>query len=215
MIRRLLLSAVAATVFTTSAVSSGPARAQPTPAAPISAEDRALVDRAVAYLEGLGQMQGRFAQIDPKGQASGGVFYLDRPNRARLEYDPPSTMLIVCDGSSVLVQDKRLNTFENYPLDATPLSLFLAEKVRFEPGMVESVERQPGGFAITIRDDRHTPQGRITLTFADAPMTLKQWSIVDSNGQRTTVSLTELKATSGLDQKLFVLRDTRLPPPIR
>jgi outer membrane lipoprotein-sorting protein len=215
MIRQLLLATAFAMVFAVAAPSSGPARAQPAPAAPISAEDQALVDRAVAYLEGLDQMQGRFAQIDSKGQASAGAFYLDRPNRARLEYESPSSLLIVCDGSQVLVHDKRLNTFENYPLDATPLSLFLAAKVRFEPGMVEAVERQPGGFAITIRDDRHTPQGRITLTFADAPMTLKQWSIVDSKDQRTTVSLTELKPASGLDPGLFVLRDTRLPPPIR
>jgi len=211
MIRRLLFAAA----FAASLASAAPLAAQPSPAAPISAEDQALADKAVAYLEGLDQMQGRFAQIDPKGQASAGVFYLDRPNRARLEYDPPSSLLIVCDGSQVLVHDKRLNTFENYPLDATPLSLFLAAKVRFEPGMVEAVERQPGGFAITIRDDRHTPQGRITLTFADAPMTLKQWSIVDPKGQRTTVSLTELKPASGLDPGLFVLRDTRLPPPVR
>ena len=211
MIRRLLFAAAIAA----SLAGAAPLAAQPSPAAPISAEDQALVDKAVAYLEGLDQMRGRFAQIDSKGQASAGVFYLDRPNRARLEYDPPSSLLIVCDGSQVLVHDKRLNTFENYPLDATPLSLFLAEKVRFEPGMVEAVEREPGGFAITIRDDRHTPQGRITLTFADAPMTLKQWSIVDSKGQRTTVSLTELQPATGLDPGLFVLRDTRLPPPIR
>ena len=211
MIRRLLFAAAIAA----SLAGAAPLAAQPSPAAPISAEDQALVDRAVAYLEGLDQMRGRFAQIDSKGQASAGVFYLDRPNRARLEYDPPSSLLIVCDGSQVLLHDKRLNTFENYPLDATPLSLFLAEKVRFEPGMVEAVEREPGGFAITIRDDRHTPQGRITLTFADAPMTLKQWSIVDSKDQRTTVSLTELQPATGLDPGLFVLRDTRLPPPIR
>jgi len=211
MIRRLLFAAAIAA----SLAGAAPLAAQPASPAPISAEDQALVDKAVAYLEGLDQMRGRFAQIDSKGQASAGVFYLDRPNRARLEYDPPSSLLIVCDGSQVLVHDKRLNTFENYPLDATPLSLFLAEKVRFEPGMVEAVEREPGGFAITIRDDRHTPQGRITLTFADAPMTLKQWSIVDSKGQRTTVSLTELQPATGLDPGLFVLRDTRLPPPIR
>lgn len=208
--RRLQLALAAAAILGPGARSA--AFAQPAPA--LSADDQALVDKASAYLNGLGQMQGRFEQTDSKGAKSTGAFYLNRPNRARLDYDPPSRLLIVCDGAEVLIYDRRLDSFENYPLSATPLSLFLADPVRFsQDAVVESVDRAAGAFTITVRDDRHRPQGRIILTFSEDPIQLLQWSLVDAKGQKTTVAVTEFHPVSGLDPGLFVLRNPHLPPP--
>ena len=47
-----------------------PALAQKTAAAPLSQADRALVDRAATYLQGLTEAKGRFVQTDARG-ASG------------------------------------------------------------------------------------------------------------------------------------------------
>ena len=116
---------------------------------PLSADDKATVDKAVAYLQNLGEAKGRFEQTDARGGVSHGELYLKRPGRARFAYDPPSGLLVISDGSSVLVSDPRLKTTNRYPLGSTPLSLFLAKQVRLDKGVVVSaVSRFSDGFSL-------------------------------------------------------------------
>ena len=107
----------------------------------LAAADQALVDKAVAYLQGLAEAQGRFVQTDGRGATTQGELFLKRPGKARFAYDPPSGLLVVSDGGRVIVQDKRLNTFTAYPLGATPLSLFLAKTIRLDKGVAGDPRR--------------------------------------------------------------------------
>ena len=178
--------------------------------APLSAEDKALVDRAVDYLQNLGEVKGRFVQTDPRGAISRGELYLKRPGRARFAYDPPSGLLVVSDGATVSVFDPRLRTFNHYPLKYTPLSLFLARQVRLDRGVVVShVTHFSNGFGLTARDGRHLAQGQITLTFATDPMRLSDWTMTDARGQTTRVQIAGLEPAFGADPALFELHDPR------
>lgn len=177
---------------------------------PLSAEDQALVTRAADYLGGLSEAKGRFVQTDARGTVSQGVLYLERPGRARFAYDPPSSQLVVSDGYNVSISDPRLKTFDRYPLGATPLALFLARDVRLDRGVeVTRVDHFSDGFSLTARDARHPNAGSVTLTFADSPIRLRDWSLTDAQGQTTAIRITALEPTSGLDPALFVLRDPR------
>ena len=179
-------------------------------AAQLSAADKALVDKAVAYLEGLSQAKGAFVQTDPRGVTTQGQIYLKRPGKARFDYAPPSGLLVVSDGDLVSIANEKLKTFESYPLGATPLSLFLARQIRLDRGVqVTRVSRLADGFSITARDGKKEADGQITLTFADAPMRLIGWTITDPQGQLTRIRLTSLEKVSGLDESLFVLKDPR------
>jgi len=182
--------------------------AAPTPATPLSAADQALVDKAVAYLDGLGEARGRFTQTDGRGAVTTGELFLKRPGKARFAYDPPSGLLVVSDGGRVIVQDKRLDTFRAYPLGATPLSLFLAKSIRLDKGVrVTAVSRAADGFSITAQDGRKDTAGQITLTFTDNPMSLAGWSVTDVQGRTTRVRIAGLQRASGLDPALFVLKN--------
>jgi len=187
-----------------------PALAQRAAAAPLGAADKALVDRASAYLQGLKEAKGRFIQTDARGLTTKGALYLKRPGKARFAYDPPSGLLVVSDGGKVAIADSRLKTFEAYPLMATPLSLFLARQVRLDQGVVVSrVARFADGFAITARDGKKQAEGQITLTFTDAPLRLSGWTVTDAQGGSTRIQLSELTPASGLAPSLFVLNDPR------
>lgn len=197
--RSLTLALVAAPLAT-------PALAQ----TKLSAADQALVDRAVAYLEGLAEARGRFVQTDGRGRSTTGELFLKRPGKARFAYDAPSGLLVVSDGGVVSVQDKRLKTFDKYPLSATPLSLFLARTIRLDKGVtVSRVARLSDGFAITARDGRKQTGGQITLTFRDSPLALSGWTVTDAQGRPTQVQLQGFQRASGLDKSLFVLKDPR------
>ncbi len=179
-------------------------------AAALSSADQALVDRAVAYLEGLSQAKGTFVQTDPRGVTTQGEIYLKRPGKARFAYAAPSGLLVVSDGSLVSVANSKLKTFESYPLGATPLSLFLAKQIRLDRGVqVTRVNRLADGFSITARDGKKEAEGQITLSFSNSPMKLVGWTISDAQGQATRVRLTRLDKVTSLDDSLFVLKDPR------
>jgi outer membrane lipoprotein-sorting protein len=171
---------------------------------PLSADDKALVDKAAAYLQGLGEMKGRFEQIDYRGGVSHGDIFLKRPGRARFAYDPPYGLLVISDGTSVMVSDPRLKAVNRYLLALTPLSILLAKQVRLDRGVaVTRVDRFTDGFAITARDAYHRGQGEITLTFGDAPMALREWKMKDAQGRITDIRLAAFEPASGLDSNLF------------
>ncbi|HQT52490.1 MAG: outer-membrane lipoprotein carrier protein LolA [Phenylobacterium sp.] len=178
--------------------------------APLSADDRLLVDKAATYLQGLTEAKGRFVQTDARGTSTQGTVFLKRPGKARFAYEAPSGLLVVADGANVSVADSRLKTFDRYPLMATPLSIFLARQIKLDRGVVISdVTRLADGFTITARDGKKQAEGQITLTFSNSPMALIGWTVSDAQGQATRIRLTGLQRTSGLAPTLFVLNDPR------
>ncbi|WP_293676020.1 outer-membrane lipoprotein carrier protein LolA [uncultured Phenylobacterium sp.] len=192
------------------ALAAAPVAAPAWAQAGLTPQEQALVARAVAYLEGLTEAQAKFVQTDARGRSTSGQLYLKRPGKARFAYDPPSGLLVVSDGGLVSVQDKRLKTFESYPLGVTPLSLFLARTIRLDKGVqVTRVARMSDGFAITARDGRKETAGTITLTFTDNPVALAGWTVTDAQSRPTRVQLVGLQRASGLDKSLFVLKDPR------
>lgn len=200
------LFALAAAALVTSAAPTLPAVAQSRTAnASMSAADRAAVNQASAYLQGLTGARGRFVQTDARGAVTKGNYYLQRPGKLRLEYDAPSRLLIVADGSKINVSDPRLKTFNSYPQSSTPLSLFLGRTIDIDRGAVNSVTRTSYGFSINARDRRNPRLGYITLAFSGSPIQLREWTVVDGKGQRTRVQLTSMTRASGLSPSLFVL----------
>jgi outer membrane lipoprotein-sorting protein len=190
------------------ALALSPLAATAASAQALSAADQALVSRAVAYLEGMVEAKARFVQTDARGARTTGALYLKRPGKARFAYDPPSGLTVVSDGGNVAVHDARLKTFDRYPLQTTPLSLFLARSIRLDRGVtVTRVSRMAGGFSITAKDGSRKTAGQITLTFAEAPLALAGWTVVDAQGRSTRVQLQGLQRAPGLAADLFVLKN--------
>lgn len=177
----------------------------------LSDADQARVQRARDYLQSLGAVKGRFTQTDHAGRVAGGIFYLQRPGKARFEYDPPSGLLIVADGQNVNMYDKRLKTFQKTLLVTTPLHIFLARDIRLDKRVtVDRVTSTPGGFTLSARETRKSNAGRILMTFSDNPLRLTHWTVVDVQGRSTRVALSGVQPASP-SPNLFVLRDPGRP----
>ena len=209
----LALSAVA--LLATGAAPLAIATAAPSAAANLSADDRAVVNAASSYLQRLTSARGRFVQTDPNGAVSQGTFYLRRPGKIRFEYDAPSRLLVVADGSNINISDPRLKTFRQYPQGRTPLSLFLGENVNLDRAAVSRVNRSGNSFSITARDPNRRSEGEITLTFANSPVALREWTVTDAQRRQTRVRITSLTPAGSLDNNLFVLRNPNRRAPGR
>jgi outer membrane lipoprotein-sorting protein len=193
---------------------AAPARAQ-TDTSVMSTRDLGLIAKANQYLQGLGEVRGRFEQTSPRGAVSTGDLYLKRPGKARFQYDLPSGLQVVSDGRNVSVYDARLNTFDRAPLDATPLSILLARQVRLDlDTQITRVGVMDGGFYLTARNARGQArsEGYITIVFGQNPTVLRGWTLVDGQGQATKVKVEALKAQP-IDPAIFMLNDPRPAAP--
>lgn len=192
------------------------ALAAPPSAAPITAQDQALVDKAVAYLEATKSARGRFVQTDARGNVSPGTFFLQRPGRARFDYDPPARVIMSSDGQVVSVWNQRLKTFQSYPLGMTPLGIFLAKEIRLDRGVkVVRVDHLADGFTVVARDSHHQAEGQIALTFSDNPVRLGGWTITDAQGLPTRVTLTDFAPTAPFDPSYFKPANPYAKPIVR
>lgn len=172
--------------------------------AALTSDQQGMVDKATTYLQGLQSARGKFVQTDARGSQSTGMLYLQRPGKARFEYEAPSSLLVVSDGRVVSVSDKRLKTVNRYFLSQTPLKLFLADEIRLDRGVhIAAVKPLNDGFEITAQDRAGKTKGQIIMTFSDNPVQLLGWTVTDARNAPTRVRLTSLVRASGLDPALF------------
>jgi outer membrane lipoprotein-sorting protein len=157
------------------------------------------------YLMGLRSATGQFRQTNPNGSVQPGTFYLSRPGRIRFDYDTPAGAMVIADGSWVGVFDPKSNRNPTrYPLDRTPLSILLRDRISLaEPGLVLGATRDGNGTHITVVDPRAPQEGRMVMTFSENPIQLRQWEITTKTGQRTRVALVDYRTGGSFERSLF------------
>lgn len=189
------------------AIGIGPAVA----AAP-SSTDQADIGRAEGYLNGVTTLKAHFMQVSPDGNNVEGTVYLSRPGRLRLDYDPPSPIQVIADGSFLIYYDKDLKQVSYVDLESTPAGVLVRPEVKLDGGdlKVTKVGHQPGVLTVTVIKANDSAQGRITLVFTESPFQLRQWQVVDPQGQVTTVSLFDAQTGLSLDRELFYFKDPKV-----
>jgi outer membrane lipoprotein-sorting protein len=200
MTRRIFLSGAVAALMTPALPALAPAQ--------MSGADARDLARISNYLNGVKTLEGNFVQIGHDGELSEGLFYLRRPGRIRFEYRPPNPALVVADGVWVGVYDTQLNTLDRIPLRSTPLHILLRKKVNLaKEGTIQSIVRAPGLMRVKAIDPDEPDQGSITMVFAENPLELRQWIVVDPQGLTTTVALSDMRSNVKLDPNLFFIED--------
>jgi outer membrane lipoprotein-sorting protein len=175
--------------------------------------DLAPVRKVDSYLNGLVSLKGRFTQLAPSGQLDSGMFYLRRPGRMRFEYDDPNPLVIVSDGTWIMLNDRALETVDRYPLRSTPLKFLLKKDIDLgkDAEILEVTKIPPDGIVITAQDDKKKnkaeAQGQISLYFGQYPVELRQWQITDAQGYQTTVTFQNLERDLHLEASLFTVKE--------
>jgi outer membrane lipoprotein-sorting protein len=181
----------------------------------LSEQDKADVGRAEDYLNAITTLKARFLQVSPNGTSVEGDAYLWRPGKLRLQYDPPSPLLVVADGSFLIVHDRQLGEPSYIPLGSTPAGVLVRAGVKLTGGdlNVTRVVRLPGVVRVSLVQSDDPTAGEITLVFSDRPFVLRQWQVKDAQSQITTVSLFEAQTGLSLDPKLFEFKDPNFTKP--
>lgn len=192
-----------------------PAEAAAAKRQPLSAQDKADVQRAEAYLNQITTLKARFLQVSGNGNQAEGTAYISRPGRMRLQYDPPNPMLVVADGTFLIVHDRDLGEPSYIPLNSTPAGILVRENVQLDGKdvSVTRVTRTSGVLNVSLVESEDPGQGELTLVFSERPFALRQWRVVDAQGTTTSVSLYEAQTGLTLDPKLFEFKNPNFTKP--
>jgi outer membrane lipoprotein-sorting protein len=186
-----------------------PARPAPTPAAPAPAPEtpQQLIQRINRSLNAATTLVGDFQQISADGRRRSGKLYVQRPGKLRFDYNPPSQLEVVSDGSNVAVIDRRVPQQDLYGIGQTPLKFLVAERIDVaRDTKVVGVRREKDEVVLDI-EDRNTIAGtsRIRIHFHGETFMLRRWTVTDPQGIPTTVQLTNLSSQQRPDRSLFVI----------
>lgn len=155
-------------------------------------------------------MSGEFVQFGPRGEQTGGKFFIQRPGKIRFDYEAPSSTTVVSDGRSVVVENVKLKTADLYPLSKTPLKLLLDDNIDLSGDKVKSVKEEADLTTIQLADKSVFGSARITMMFDPKSYDLRQWTITDAQGKDTTVMIFNVKQGVKFDQGLFKINTRRL-----
>ena len=60
------------------------------------------------YINSIEYMSATFVQSSSNGDIAEGMFYLNRPNKLRIEYKPPTHVLIIANGGVLMYYDNKI-----------------------------------------------------------------------------------------------------------
>ena len=130
---------------------------------------------------------------------------MEIPGRMRFEYDAPSQLKVVADGTQVTMWDPATRDFGQWPIGWTAASFLVKEPFQLSGDItVQSSQRTPDGLlALTMVQTRKPQEGKIIVRVSENPMQLRGWSIIDNRGNKVDVSLTDLKTGTQLAGSLY------------
>ena len=168
------------------------------------AEARADAAQNIAdHFSSVKSMAGEFVQFGPRGEQTGGKFFIERPGKIRFNYEAPSNFRVVADGKSVVIENPKLKTSELYSLSQTPLKLLLDERIDLSGKKVKSIKEEADLTTITLADKSVFGNATITMMFDPKSYDLRQWTVTDAQGKDTTVMIYNVQNGVSLDPGIF------------
>ena len=183
--------------------------------ATFDAGQKAQAAKVSTYLSSLQTLVGNFVQVGPDGSKTKGDFYIQKPGKVRFEYEAPSPIAIIADGSSVAVRDRKLATQDIYPLSQTPLRFLLSDRIDLlKDTNVVNVSADDVFISVTIEEKQALiGTSRLMLMIGTKDGQLKQWTVTDPQGYDTTVAVYNLDSSKKVDPGLFKIDFTNYQTP--
>ena len=150
-------------------------------------------------------MMGEFVQFGPRGEQTGGKFFIERPGKLRFNFEDPSPIRVIADGNNVVIGNLKLKTWDLYPLSKTPLSLLLADRIDLSNQMVRNVKQESDLTTIVLGNKTVFGDSTITMMFDPKTYDLRQWTITDLQNKDTSVMIYNVQNGVRFDDKVFTI----------
>jgi outer membrane lipoprotein-sorting protein len=169
-----------------------------------------VAQRIASHFSSVRTMTGEFVQFGPRGEQTGGKFYIERPGKIRFDYEPPAQFRVTSDGTTVVLENRKMNTVDIYPLSKTPLKILLGERIDLSAAAVQDVREDPDVTTVRLVDRQMGNNSTITMMFDSNNYELRQWTITDAQGRDTTVMIFNVQQGVRLDPSVFHIDHRRV-----
>ena len=160
------------------------------------------------YLNNLNSLEADFLQVSSDGDIKEGKIFLSIPGKMRISYKNPDNLLITSNGFWLTVQDKKLKQTNNFPINQTPINLFLNKKLNFnEDEFKIKFKKRSGIITLIFSDNQKLNSSMFKLIFTNTPLRLKKWVIIDEFNNETSVLLQNLVTGNKYPNILFFPED--------
>ncbi|WP_075291688.1 outer membrane lipoprotein carrier protein LolA [Pararhizobium arenae] len=173
------------------------------PLEPAMAQQSGVAQKIADHFASVKTMAGEFVQFGPRGEQTGGKFYISRPGKIRFNYEAPSPMRVIADGKVVVIGNQKLKTWDLYPLSKTPLKLLLSNTIDLSSKMVRDVREEPDLITIVLGDRSIFGDATITMMFDPKTYDLRQWTITDAQKKDTSVMIFNVQTGLPMDEAVF------------
>ena len=169
-----------------------------------AAEKNNSILKVEKFFKNLKTLEADFIQVSPSGKTSDGKIFLDLPGKLRIDYNQPNNILITTKGFWIVIQNRQLKSTNNIPLNQTPFSILLENKINFNnKDLIVDLEKILGIFVLKIKLAENKQAGELILEFSEKPFLLKKWIIRDLVGDETTVLIQNAKYNQKLPFTIF------------
>lgn len=176
----------------------------------LSDRDRADIARIEAYLNGIETVRSEFVQLVSGGRVSRGTLYIERPDRLRLDYKKPDATQVYASGTWLIHVDTALEAVTHVPINMTAAGFLVRERIRLGGDIaVRRVVRRNGEITLDLVQADDPEEGRFALTFAEGPLRLKNWTVVDAQGVTTRVDLISPAFNVAVPREVFVFDERK------
>ncbi|MGJ8572882.1 MAG: outer membrane lipoprotein carrier protein LolA [Hoeflea sp.] len=170
---------------------------------PGTARSADTAQRVADHFASVKSMTGEFIQFGPNGEQTGGKFFIQRPGKLRFNYEAPSAIRVISDGKAVVIGNRKLRTWDLYPLSKTPLKLLLSDRIDLSSDTVKSVTEDPDLTTIVLGNKSIFGDSTISMMFDPKTFELRQWTIRDAQGKDTSVMVFNVRTGVTFAKNVF------------
>ena len=166
------------------------------------------------HLSTVETMTAGFSQTDRNGQVLTGTLTLKRPGRIRFQYQKGVPLLIVADGRALTFIDYSVRQVQRWPIANSPLGILVNPGANIQRFAKVMPDADPRIVSVEAYDPKHPEYGRINMVFLKSPgapagLMLQGWVAVDSQGNRTTIRLSNQRFNAPVSDGTFRWNDPR------
>ena len=158
-------------------------------------------------------MNASFIQESSTGEISKGKFLLSRPGKMRVEYDKPTPLLIIANGSVLAYTDLELEETSYLSTNSTPASFLTRKNFSFSAKDVEITNfvKSDNLIKVGIVKKNKKEAGVFSLIFTANPLRFIKMEVKNDLDEITKVSFVTAKFDQAIDNKMFVIKNKNLP----
>ena len=157
------------------------------------------------YLFNLGSVSGKFTQLDKFGKALRGTFWSNGIGSIKFSYIPQSELIIVINDGLISVKEFDEGPVSQYSIKDSPISSLFSKDFSLEKFLINEIVIKGSIGTIELRTKKGSSRNSVFITGDYPNPQLRQWKLIDTQNNETTVFFSKIEKFNFLDENFFTI----------